>query len=378
MELDQIDGAAPADSTLGMLQRGRGFGWLQSATAPDGVEMLLSCIGDDPRWDRQVESRSEYYATLALRLGIPVSRIAELLDEDEDGEWLPEQVLNDLAERGVAGAADTLRDAGLTPWADELPGTGPLSDEGEKLIDAPIDVVLASAPEHLYSSALRARFTVTTDPREIAALRRCAEDSANPGWVLAVRVLAERGDASALDAAERVLVADGRGRTRPAAIRYVERLPGAVVLPLARQWLGYGDARGIVARGVLAEHAQPPDLDLLRTALAKADGYYEVSDLVRALGRIPQGGPYSEFETIYRESAYSYTRAAVVEAMAATDPEFPEVHAFECLWDCEGTSRLVAVQHARLSVEATARIRELADDAAEDEDVRAAARARLH
>lgn len=209
------------------------------------------------------------------------------------------------------------------------------------------------------------------------ALRRCAQDSGHPGWHLALTVLARRGDPAGLEAAERILIADESGRARGSAIRYVEHLPVDICLPLARDWLDADDARSVVAGRVLADHAELQDLDLLRTALAEADGYYGVTDLVQALGRLPEAGPYPEFETIYRASAYSYTRATVVEAMAATDPRFPETHAYECLWDCEDRTRLVAVARAPLTREVIERLRVLADDPAEERDVRHAAARRL-
>ncbi len=66
-----INGWRPAGSTVGMLQRGRGAGWLRAvADVVAGRTALLECLHGDPRWDRQLESRSSYYATLSFEVGV--------------------------------------------------------------------------------------------------------------------------------------------------------------------------------------------------------------------------------------------------------------------------------------------------------------------
>ena len=66
---------APASTTLGQLQRGRGAGWLAAAQTRM-VDLLLQCLDADPRYDSQVESRAEYYATLAIELGLPAKSLS--------------------------------------------------------------------------------------------------------------------------------------------------------------------------------------------------------------------------------------------------------------------------------------------------------------
>ena len=48
---------APADSLLGQLQRGRGLGFLRALQEDAALvrQLLLTCVIDDPRWDRQLE-----------------------------------------------------------------------------------------------------------------------------------------------------------------------------------------------------------------------------------------------------------------------------------------------------------------------------------
>ncbi|WP_125778405.1 hypothetical protein [Antribacter gilvus] len=105
MDLPQPPGLAPASSDLGLLQRGRGNGWRRAAeSVRHGRDHLLACVADDPRWDRQVEHRATYYATLAIRLSLPATEVCVLVDGTEDG-WLAESVLEAMAEHGDTDAA---------------------------------------------------------------------------------------------------------------------------------------------------------------------------------------------------------------------------------------------------------------------------------
>ncbi|MDQ2716167.1 MAG: hypothetical protein M3Z08_14770 [Chloroflexota bacterium] len=65
---------ASADSLLGQLQRGRGMGFLRALREGATVSgpLLFHCMTYDPRWDRQLESRSDYYAALLLQLALPL------------------------------------------------------------------------------------------------------------------------------------------------------------------------------------------------------------------------------------------------------------------------------------------------------------------
>lgn len=113
---------AEPDTTLGKLQRGRGAGWLECLELPrdEANDLLWQCIVFDPRVDQQVESRSEYYASLALQTGLDVSRLTpdELPNMDSwRDRWLLAQVLMRLDRAGVAGAGTALL-AQITPRDD--------------------------------------------------------------------------------------------------------------------------------------------------------------------------------------------------------------------------------------------------------------------
>ena len=176
---------------------------------------------------------------------------------------------------------------------------------------------------------------------------------------------------------ERVLAANRNGSQRAAAFRFVTTLPGSEALPLARSWIAYDDGRGQAAVAVMAEHAEEADCGQLRSLLARSEDYYTMSDLVRALGRLPESGPYPELVEIFAQSAYSFTRARAVEAMAATDPTFGSQLAAECLWDCEVDARIAAVGVVDLNSVTAARLADLAADQFEDADLRGAAARRL-
>lgn len=57
---------ADPESLLGLLQRGRGKGYLAALeAAPDTVwPLLFECSTHDPRCEREWEDRAEYYAPL--------------------------------------------------------------------------------------------------------------------------------------------------------------------------------------------------------------------------------------------------------------------------------------------------------------------------
>src|SRR5690606_21234231 len=108
----------PPDTVHGQLQRGRGSGYLAALELPraEAHRMLTDCITRDPRIDSQVESRAEYYASLAIRLALPLEPLATHLKRSGDPEqscWatsLTVEVLGLLARRGNRAAVEILRD----------------------------------------------------------------------------------------------------------------------------------------------------------------------------------------------------------------------------------------------------------------------------
>ena len=106
---------APPDTPLGMLQRGRGAGYLWALQQDPRTlhPLLMECITHDPRVDHQLEERADYYARLAL---LPRMDLAPLDDylrttPHERLGWvvtLTLQTLGSIAEMGGTEAIPAL------------------------------------------------------------------------------------------------------------------------------------------------------------------------------------------------------------------------------------------------------------------------------
>jgi hypothetical protein len=95
-----------------MLRSGRGDGY-RAALNARAVDDAIACVVDDPRWDRQVENRDDYYATLLIQLNADVQPIVDFIlgssdQSDESTCWLPIGVLAQMALRGHSAAASAL------------------------------------------------------------------------------------------------------------------------------------------------------------------------------------------------------------------------------------------------------------------------------
>ena len=100
---------APPDTLLGMVQRGRGAGWLAAAPSPaEGPQRSWRVLTDDPRWDQQVESRAEFYASLAVALEVSAADIAAYGDINDEEHWLVADTLTALSDRGDSNARELL------------------------------------------------------------------------------------------------------------------------------------------------------------------------------------------------------------------------------------------------------------------------------
>lgn len=76
---------ADSDTLLGMLERGRGAGYLLAIeTIPSTVwPLLIECITNDPRLDRQVEDRADYYSSLILETEMDITPLADYLKKND-------------------------------------------------------------------------------------------------------------------------------------------------------------------------------------------------------------------------------------------------------------------------------------------------------
>ncbi|MFH1716319.1 MAG: hypothetical protein ABIF19_03135 [Planctomycetota bacterium] len=109
---------ANPDTLLGMLQRGRGAGYLQAVeTSPAEVwPLLMECITNDPRLDKQVEYRADYYCSLIIETRMDIKPIGDFLKQNDgrdDQFWntiLAIQTLDSLSARQNAEALEMFRD----------------------------------------------------------------------------------------------------------------------------------------------------------------------------------------------------------------------------------------------------------------------------
>ncbi len=118
---------SPPDSVMGLLQRGRGEGFLaaKSMAGDEARDLVWRCVVHDPRWDLQVESRTAYYALLIEELAIDIDRFSAgncpLPFEDVDQRPVV-NVLGELATRGhdVAGQVLLSHVAEGEQWDDAI------------------------------------------------------------------------------------------------------------------------------------------------------------------------------------------------------------------------------------------------------------------
>lgn len=103
---------ADAADPLGKLQRGLGAGYLWALDADRTVShaLLMHCVFNDPRWDRQLDDRDDYHATLALDLQLHTGALELWLrDSDEDIPDTTYDVLGMLGRMAVRGHPEARR-----------------------------------------------------------------------------------------------------------------------------------------------------------------------------------------------------------------------------------------------------------------------------
>jgi hypothetical protein len=103
---------ADASDPLGKLQRGLGSGylWVLDADRAVGHALLMHCVFNDPRWDRQLDDRDDYHATLALDVDLHTGALELWLrDSDADDADTTNDVLGMLGRMAVRGHADARR-----------------------------------------------------------------------------------------------------------------------------------------------------------------------------------------------------------------------------------------------------------------------------
>ncbi|RDG30555.1 HEAT repeat domain-containing protein [Streptomyces corynorhini] len=224
--------------------------------------------------------------------------------------------------------------------------------------------------------------TAVAGPDDRPQIVEAARGGPDGARCAALHYLAENRDPVVLDLIEAAALA-GRGTVADAAVAAFERMTGEAAVDRARGWAHRPDALGASAAGVLAARGTTRDTALVLGALretVRAEGpdAQRLWTLVDGAGRLGIVCAAPVLRHIYRETASSQLRGRAARALAATDPSYPTGFAVECLWDCEETTREVAALHAETGdVRVADRLRRLAADPAEEDEVQTAVRSRM-
>ncbi|TMC29759.1 MAG: hypothetical protein E6J27_04680 [Chloroflexi bacterium] len=197
-------------------------------------------------------------------------------------------------------------------------------------------------------SALRGR----SDEVDKAALLEAATGDDEQLRHDAIKVLGWQRDQRVLDAAESELRRFPDREWPPNAGWFaIFQLLRDGPLPRVRGWLGEPGRLGEVAMHAVAEWPEPGDEALLRTMaehFRDEEWLYRACDAVDALVRLRDRLSTALFETIFKETTYSYLRHRVARGLALLSPTFEAGLAIECLWDCE--DQTIAVGCAAVSL----------------------------
>ncbi|OKJ09078.1 hypothetical protein [Kitasatospora sp. CB01950] len=392
---------APADTLLGLVERGRGAGRLWAREDPEaGAAAVLECLRRETRYDRQCDARHDYHAQLVRELGLPI----DLLRQQAEGEDEYERAREALAALALSGSVearevlrravrrgpwwqdvlDTVADRWPVPWWDDL-----AEDALRRLGGA--------EPEYPDSEPwLRWRESRPARPRR-AAVRHV--EALAPSNARLLAVLADGGSSrSERTAAVITLVgrpplpellplvpelwtgepAEPGERPLPQLLRAVDRL-GPLAVEDARRWAS-GDRPWLAQFGasVLARHGELRDLPLLVGELERQWAAGEWCGPDRLADGVARFGPAAGeavpvLRRFWEHTPHSYERPSYLRALAAIRPGAMGAEVTESLWDCEEDARLFAVEHAPEGAQLHRRLEELRGSAVESGEVRAAA-----
>ncbi|MFD9887550.1 HEAT repeat domain-containing protein [Streptomyces alboflavus] len=224
--------------------------------------------------------------------------------------------------------------------------------------------------------------TAVAGPEDRAEILEAARHGADAERGTALCYLADANDPGVLDLLEEAAQSPSRVVADIAAETF-ERMRSVAAVERARQWAGRPDALGAAAGRVLACRGGAQDSQLVLAALREAvrgegPDAPTLWPLVDGAGRLGIGCAAPVLRHVYRETASSHLRGRAAQALAATDPSFAAGFAVECLWDCEESTREVAARHAETGdARVVNRLRRLAADPAEEDDVQSAVRSRI-
>lgn len=376
----------------GQLQRGRGIAYQAARNQAQAGDAVYECVIDDPRWDRQAESRDTYLAGLIRTLDLPLTPLEEHLtafdDDDPDDIDLLLNVVAELAAAGHGEAIGVLRryvtsgrhwSAALTALvfaepADALRALGVRDDlisealacrtdaELEKLVtdgdDEWMQPVLERHPRLQRSYATSEETPEQRRAEALASRRRLAQRMAEapreellrqiahePGMRRrALEELGRRGDEIVLD-----LVEDPGLRNTadwiPGAPQALKHL-GAAAVPRARRWLSDDATMAAFGIRVLAADGDRHDVPALISALERAfhddDLWCAAETPAEGLGRLRIAEAAPLLLAAWEKTIHSYARRRLLPALHRCAPQVGEAVAVEGLDDCESTVRDIA------------------------------------
>ncbi len=405
----------PSGTLQGQLQRGLGRAARKAAQVRGASELIYECVRRDPRWDRQVESRSLYYARLIVDLELPCGPLADhlfssedLIDGDEARTSLTIDVLSDLIRLSRREAASPLRRYAMDGenWYEALDalvavgdpdladGLGEIAvarcedDDLHWLVADPDNPVvrdwslryprIAEAVRRRTAERHRRREPDQSGISDAELLARARGGDADS--VPAILELGRRGHPALLDLAEEVMQGGcGADRQRSAVCRAIRDL-GALALPRARVWVRRRPACAELGIGILARFGTRQDVPALLADLDEAAARAEwraAAGPIEGLGRLRAGEAVPLLKTIWIETAYAYLRPRLLTALLRTAPHTAEAYAVEGLWDCEDDVRQIAAGASPLTEDTRLRLQRLRADTAEDPTVWTAAGTRL-
>jgi hypothetical protein len=387
---------ASADTIEGALQRGRGWAarlLLERPSTLADVRLVVDCVIHDARWDREIESRTRYYAELVARLNVPLEPLAEHVrvvaddpSRDDSDAWLARHVLELLAEQGLARAVAFVE---RLPDNDQLALDGPAS-RFPQLTWAAVDASLPTA-ELLAAATPRNRTELVAvleargDESDRAAMIEAALHGGSATQHAAYQALGRLGDerlvARAIAVFETHAADPERARTqsreRLGPSRYLEALGPELVLPLARRWFEAGFPRRLLAASILAVHAEPDDgpmaLRALRDAWREGD-MWRLCDCIEILTTAEHWQAADDIARIDTEVPYSYARRWTTDFLARAGVDAHRARLVDALWDCEDEAVLLALAHANGASAVRKRIAELATSPWHHAEIRAEAR----
>ncbi|MET7676136.1 HEAT repeat domain-containing protein [Streptomyces seoulensis] len=321
-------------------------------------------------------------APVLARFGTDPAGEAELAAAVRDAfEPRPWRLWADDPRESVSARVRAASEAGsFDRWQRQLRPTGPRPGWSvDAVFEWAQQGLERGAALHVPAARCLVAVAAPEDRPEILAAARTGTDGAR---CTALRYLADSGAPETLDLVE-AAVADGPGVVVDAALDAFERMRTPAAVARARRWAQRPDVLGAAAGRVLACRGGALDSDLVLGALREAvrgegPDAPTLWTLVDGAGRLGIACAAPVLRHIYRETASSHLRGRAARALAATDPSFAAGFAVECLWDCEETTRELAARHAETGdARVVERLRRLAADPAEEDEVQTAVRSRF-